>query len=66
LEYANRWFPTHLYDFFAFIYRDSGYIGPEQQYHISNHAELIVKKCWDYDPVNLIMKWNEKETRFEF
>ena len=56
LDYANRCphpFPT--YDFFAFIYRDTGPV-----------AELIVKKCWDYDPVNIFMEWDDQETKFKF
>lgn len=55
LDYSNRCshpFPT--YDFFAFIYREAG-----------SATELIVKKCWDYDPVNIFMEWDDQETKFK-
>lgn len=43
------------YDFLAFIYREAG-----------PAAELIVKKCWDYDPINILMEWDDQETKFKF
>lgn len=67
LDFNNR-YANHspTYDFFAFIYRDTGYVGPAHQYYISNPAELLVKKCWDYDPVNVLMEWDDQETKFKF
>ena len=50
--YSNH-FLTH--DFLAFIYREAG-----------PAADLIVKKCWDYDPVNILMEWDDQETKFKF
>ena len=44
------------YDFLALIRQEEGCIG----------AEFIVKKCWHWDPINVIMEWDEKETKFQF
>lgn len=67
LDFNNR-YANHspTYDFLAFIYRNAGYVGTAHQYHVSNHAELIVKKCWNWDPVNVLMEWDDKETKFKF
>lgn len=56
LDYSNR-YANHssTYEFFAFIYRDAG-----------PAAELIVKKCWDYDPINIFMEWDNQKTKFRF
>lgn len=56
LDYSNRCsYPFPTYDFFAFIYREAG-----------SATELIVKKCWDYDPVNIFMEWDSQKTKFKF
>lgn len=44
------------YDFFALIRQEEGCIG----------AEFIVKKCWHWDPVNVFMEWDNRETKFKF
>lgn len=44
------------YDFLALIRQEEVCIG----------AEFIVKKCWHWDPINVIMEWDEKETKFQF
>ena len=43
------------YDFLALIRQEEGCIG----------AEFIVKKCWHWDPINVIMEWDKKETKFQ-
>ena len=45
-----------IYDFLALIRRDQGCVG----------AEFLVKKCWHWEPVDVIMEWDTKETKFEF
>ena len=44
------------YDFFALIRQEEGCIG----------AEFIIKKCWHWDPVNVFMEWDNRETKFKF
>ena len=56
LDYSSHCpHPCPTYDSLAFIYRDAGSV-----------AELVVKKCWDYDPVNIFMDWDGQETKFKF
>ena len=44
------------YDFLALIRRDQGCVC----------AEFLVKKCWHWEPVDVIMEWDTKETKFKF
>ena len=45
-----------IYDFLALIRRDQGCVC----------AEFLVKKCWHWEPVDVIMEWDTKETKFKF
>lgn len=44
------------YDFLALLCREEGCIG----------AEFLVKKCWHWDPIDVIMEWDAQETKFKF
>lgn len=45
-----------IYGFLALIRRDQGCVC----------AEFLVKKCWHWEPVDVIMEWDTKETKFKF
>lgn len=45
-----------IYDFLALIRRDQGCVC----------AEFLVKKCWHWDPIDVIMEWDAQETKFKF